>query len=162
MKATKFLKLLESKGFDFFTGVPCSYFTALCDRLAQREDSFHVAAVREDLAVGLASGAYLGGKQPVVYMQNSGLGYSLEAFASLPLIYHIPMLVLISNRGPQDRGMEEHMIMGKHTESILKDFEIPYTIFQDELTPEDIDNIKEHLATNKKPYVLLTQKGALT
>lgn len=161
MKADKFLKALKDRGFDFFTGVPCSYFTTLCDLLADSGFDEHIPAVREDQALGLACGAYLAGKLPVLYMQNSGLGYSLEAFASLPLIYHIPCLVLVSYRGPDDPGMEEHRVMGEHTEEILHAFKIEYSVFSGDPGEPDLDKIKTYLQTKKLPYVILFKKGAL-
>lgn len=161
MNAADLLSLLTEKGFDFFTGVPCSYFAPLCNLLARRDYAFHVPAVREDIALGLASGAYLAGKLPVVYMQNSGLGYSLEAFASLPLIYRMPCLVLVSYRGPEDQGMEEHLVMGQHTEAVLKEFKLNYSIFKGELAEPELGAIKEYLVRQELPYFLLTCKGAL-
>ncbi|MCK5058156.1 MAG: sulfopyruvate decarboxylase subunit alpha [Candidatus Aminicenantes bacterium] len=169
MKAADFLDLLEKKGFNFFTGVPCSYFTPLCNLLAVKETTFHIPAVREDIALGLACGAYLAGKLPVVYMQNSGIGYSLEAFASLPIIYRMPVLVLTSYRGPQDQDMEEHLVMGQHTEEILQSFKIKYSIFGKpcketavvEKAP-DIQAIRQYLLKEELPYFLLVGKGALT
>ena len=83
---------------NFFTGVPCSFLAAILDRL---EAEGCRAAVREDVAIGLAAGVYLAGRQPVVLMQNSGLGVSLNALASLNLIYRIPVLLVISLRGYQ-------------------------------------------------------------
>lgn len=169
MKAADFFSLLKENGFNFFTGVPCSYFAPLCELLNKETAAFHLPAVREDIAVGLAGGAYLAGKLPVLYMQNSGIGYSLEAFASLPLIYYIPMLALVSYRGPQDQGMEEHLIMGQHTEEILQDFKMKYSIIgeprenaQQTFKPADIKEIKRYLLKEELPYFLLVEKGALT
>ena len=51
--------------------------------------------MREDSALGLAAGAYLGGRQPVVFMQNSGLGVSMNALVSLHQIYDIPALLAV-------------------------------------------------------------------
>jgi len=161
MKAADFLTLLENHGFDFFTGVPCSYFTPLIDILAQKDPAYQLPAPREDIAVGLAVGAYLAGKKPVIYMQNSGLGYSLEAFASLHLIYDIPTLVLVSYRGPEDQGMEEHLIMGKHTEELLSTFDMQYSIFKGELAEKDVLTMEDYMNKNNLPYFLLVMKGAL-
>jgi len=161
MKAIDFLSLLEVNGFDFFTGVPCSYFAPLLEILNQRDTSVHVTAVREDIAVGLAVGARMAGKSPVVYMQNSGLGYSLEAFASLPLIYYIPLLVLVSYRGPDDQGWEEHLVMGQHTEDLLRSFGMRYSVFRGEISSPEINEIKEYLVREELPHVLLVTKGAL-
>ena len=164
MKAKDFLQLLEKNEFNFFTGVPCSYLEPLIAQLSQRshDHTFHVPAVREDIAVGLAAGAFLAGKWPVVYMQNSGLGYSLEAIASLFLIYRFPSLILVTYRGPQDPGMEEHEIMGPHTEALLKSFNIKYSILEDHIPESGIKEINAYLREAEQPYVLLVTRGALT
>ena len=50
----------------------------------------------KDQAVGLAIGHYLATRRPaLVYMQNSGLGNTVNPVASLadPLVYGIPMLL---------------------------------------------------------------------
>jgi sulfopyruvate decarboxylase alpha subunit len=164
MRALQFLELLEKNQFDFFTGVPCSYVKPLIAVLNERRNenhTFHIPAVREDIAVGLAAGAYLAGKSPVVYMQNSGLGYSLEAVASLHLIYRFPTLFLVTYRGPNDPGMEEHQIMGLHTEEILQTFKIKYSLLTEAGPASSIKEIKEYLLQEQLPYVLLVTKGAL-
>ena len=161
MKALDFVNLLGKKGFNFITGVPCSYFTPMIKLLAQDRSLSHFPAVREDIAVGMSAGAFLSGKLPVIYMQNSGLGYSLEAFASIHMIYHIPVLVLISFRGPQDQGMEEHQIMGKHTEDIFKSFSLDYSILDKDIDPKAFTAIKGTMLKKKLPYFLLINKESL-
>lgn len=161
MKTIDFLNVLEKEGFNFFTGVPCSYLSPLCKALTHKDQSFHISAVREDIALGLAAGAYLAGKLPVIYMQNSGLGYCLEAFASLHLIYHIPALVLVSYRGPEDQGWEEHLIMGKHTEDLLNTFHMKYSIFREKISTTEIEEVKQYLVDQSLPYFLLITKGSL-
>jgi sulfopyruvate decarboxylase subunit alpha len=161
MHSRDFLTLLMDGGFDFFTGVPCSYFAGLVRALGERNDLLHVPAVREDLAMGLAAGAYLTGRMPVVYMQNSGFGYSLEVFASLNIIYHVPVLVVMSYRGPEDPGMEEHRVMGEHTEEVLRSFGLAYSVFDGSRVQVELDRMKNHLAEQNLPFVLLTRKGAL-
>ena len=165
MKAEQFLKVLVESRFDFFTGVPCSYVKTLIPLLHQQNQqvkAFHVPAVREDIAVGIAAGAYLAGKRPVIYMQNSGLGYSLEAIASLHLIYGFPALFLVTYRGPEDPGMEEHQVMGQYTEELLKTYKIKYSLLKGSTTAAEIQPIKEYLTKAELPYALLVTKGALT
>ena len=162
MNAAEFLELLENKGFNFFTGVPCSYLGSLCRLLDQKDPHVHVPAVREGLALGIAAGAYLAGKQPVVYMQNSGLGYCLEAFVSLQAIYRIPALILVSYRGPADQGWEEHFFMGAHTEELLTVFQGAYSIFENRISEPEMQKIRDYLLNEKMPFFLLITKGALT
>jgi phosphonopyruvate decarboxylase len=161
MKAVRFAELLKQNKFNFITGVPCSYFISLIDTFYQNPYFSHFPAVREDIAVGMSAGAFLSGKLPVIYMQNSGLGYSLEAFASIHMIYHIPALVLVSFRGPQDQGMEEHQVMGKHTEDIFKSFSLDYSILDKDIDPKAFTAIKGTMFKKKLPYFLLIKKGSL-
>jgi sulfopyruvate decarboxylase alpha subunit len=162
MKASDFIDLLEKSGYNFFTGVPCSYFTEMINYFYEHRHIMHIPAVREDIAVGLAAGAYLANKCPVVYMQNSGLGYSLEAFASIHLIYKIPVLVLLSYRGPEDQNMEEHLIMGKHTEAIIQSFDIEYSLLEEKIFEPEMQSISEKIKFQKQPYFILVAKGALS
>src|SRR5207245_122100 len=71
--------------------------------------SGYVPAVREDSAVGIAAGAYLAGKKPVVLMQNSGLGVCLNAILSLNAIYAIPALLVVSWRGEGGKDAPERI-----------------------------------------------------
>jgi phosphonopyruvate decarboxylase len=52
---------LDREGFDFFTGVPCSLVESLIAALEGDRRAAWIPAVREDVAVGLAAGAWLGG-----------------------------------------------------------------------------------------------------
>ena len=162
MRATDFLKYLQREGFDFFSGVPCSYLKPLCELLEDMPFNKHVPAVREDLALGIAAGAALSRKNPVVYMQNSGLGYSMEALASLHIIYRLPVLLLVTYRGPDDTGWEEHQVFGRKTEPLLQTFEIKHSIFSGEFTAGQFDEIQECMRIDQQPYALLIPRGALT
>ena len=86
--AGPFVDCLQAAGFDFFVGVPCSLVGPVISELEQR--GLYLPETREDAALGVAAGAYLGGRLPVVVMQNSGLGVSLNALGSLHLLYRIP------------------------------------------------------------------------
>ncbi len=57
------------------------------------------SATREEEAIGIACGAYLGGSRALVMMQSSGFGNIPNALASLATPYQIPVLMIISERG---------------------------------------------------------------
>lgn len=77
-------------------------------------------ATREDEAVGIAVGAYLAGKSPQVYMQNSGLGNSIDIITSLLKPYGIKIEFLIENRNDP----EHHEFMGMITSQLTRLLEI--------------------------------------
>lgn len=58
-----------------------------------------VAPAREEEAVGIVTGAYMGGMRGIVLMQTSGLATLPNALASLVVPYRIPLLMMISERG---------------------------------------------------------------
>src|SRR5262245_9299782 len=97
--APEFVRALADAGFDFFAGVPCSLLKGLVSALEAGKRAHYVSATREDSAIGMAAGAWMAGRTPMVLMQNSGLGVSVNALASLSTMYEIPTLLVISWRG---------------------------------------------------------------
>ena len=121
MKTTgkEFLDTLEANGIDFFTGVPCSIFKGLISIFDEEPRYGYIPVVREDAGIGLAAGAYMGGKRPAIFMQNSGLGTCFTALTSLSLIYDHPCFMAISWRGYQGKDAPEHIVMGDVIERLL-------------------------------------------
>ena len=115
--APAFVDALLGHGFDFFTGVPCSLVKNVWAELEAR--GLQITDTREDAALGLAAGAYLGGRLPVVIMQNSGLGVSLNALASLHRLYRIPCLLIVTWRGHDGADAPEHNLLGPATPALL-------------------------------------------
>jgi sulfopyruvate decarboxylase alpha subunit len=124
LPADRFVDRLLGAGFDFFVGVPCSLVKTLLAELERRR--LYLGETREDAALGVAAGAYLAGRMPVVVMQNSGLGVSLNALGSLHLLYRIPCLLLVTWRGFDGKDAPEHLVMGDVLPRLLELFGIPF------------------------------------
>lgn len=122
--AERFVDRLLAEGFDFFVGVPCSLVKTVLAELGRR--GLYLGETREDAALGVAAGAYLAGRLPVVVMQNSGLGVSLNALGSLHLLYRIPCLLLVTWRGYEGRDAPEHLVLGRVLPGLLDLFGIPH------------------------------------
>ena len=90
-----FGKNLKKLGFDFYSGVPCSYQTSLINYAVNYCD--FVMSSNEGDAVAICSGAALSGKKPVVLMQNSGLGNAVSPLTSLNYTFKIPILGFVSH-----------------------------------------------------------------
>ena len=154
-----FVDRLIRENFKFFTGVPCSLLSGVISHLEEVEDAKYIPSVREDSAVGLCAGAYLSGALPVLLMQNSGLGYCLNAFTSLNLIYRIPVLVIMSWRGQGGKDAPEHIIMGDISQKLLETAGMDYSV----LKPENFDQVlataMQKINEEKLPYTLIVEKG---
>jgi sulfopyruvate decarboxylase alpha subunit len=160
LTSKSFIERLIQEDYKFFTGVPCSLLSGLIYELEdQKWEASYVPSVREDAAVGLCVGAYLAGTMPVLIMQNSGLGYCLNAFTSLNLIYKIPALVIMSWRGKAGKDAPEHIIMGDIDQELLKTAGMEYSILSAENCEEVLKKAKQKIYVEKLPYTLIVEKG---
>jgi phosphonopyruvate decarboxylase len=114
-------------GFDYFCGVPCSYFGPLLPELESREGVLYQVAAVEAEAVAMAAGAALAGRKALVMLQNSGLGNTVNPIASLLDPFAIPLVLLVSHRGidPVDEDAPQHDMMGRATYSLLDLLSVP-------------------------------------
>ena len=159
LTSQSFIKRLIQEDYKFFTGVPCSLLSGLIYELEDQQEVRYIPSVREDTAVGLCTGAYLAGAMPVLLMQNSGLGYSLNAFTSLNLIYNIPMLVIMSWRGKDGKDAPEHIIMGDIDKQLLKTAGMEYSLLNKDNCDEVLRKAKNKIYEEKLAYTLIIEKG---
>ena len=115
--------ILQEQGFSPFFGTPCGILAPLYACLQTQGQLLTV--LREDNAVGVAAGSAMTGKSPVVLMQNSGFGQSVNAVASLVIPYDIPILFIISMRGTDCDTTKENEVMGRVTKRLLAESGIP-------------------------------------
>ena len=154
-----FAALLQQQGFGFATGVPCSLIEDLISTLDRGAAVRYVPAVREDVAVGLAGGAWLAGTRPAVLMQNSGLGTSMNALASMSLMYGLPALLLVTWRGHQGKDAPEHILTGAITEQHLGLLGIPHRVLSAASAADDVAWAASEMTRLSQPVALLVPPG---
>ena len=155
MSGAELAALLDRHGFDFYTGVPCSLVEDLIAALECHRRAPWIPAVREDVALELAAGAWLGGRRPVVVMQNSGLGTSLNALASLSLMYGLPALLIVTWRGFGGKDAPEHLLMGEISPKLLDLLGIPYRVLHSESADELLAWARKEMDARETPVALL-------
>jgi len=159
--AAQFCSALKSHGFNFSSGVPCSILKDVIHHLSVDPEMTYIPATREDEALGIATGAYLAGKKPIVLMQNSGLGNSINVLASLAILYKIPILMLISWRGYKGEDAPEHFIMGTSTIKLLEDIGIPTQIVSEETPEKAISSLIKEIEKKQIPAAMILRRGVL-
>lgn len=131
-----FVDWLVAHGVDFYAGVPDSLLKPVCFYLADHAGDKHVVAANEGGAVALACGYHLAtGKVPLVYLQNSGQGNTINPLLSLADrdVYSIPLLLLIGWRGePGKKDEPQHVKQGKVTVNLLDAMDIPHRVMPEE------------------------------
>ena len=125
INADEFWITLIENEVGFFSGVPCSILKSILDKAGQHGEITYIDAIREDIALGLTSGASIAGKKSGILIQNSGLGNIINGLTSFNLIYKIPVLMFITWRGHNKNDSPEHRLMGEYTLGLLKELKIP-------------------------------------
>src|SRR3954466_10363992 len=120
ISTSEFLAKARKSGFDFYTGVPCSYLTSLINRLSDDSSLGYVGATSEGEAIGIAAGAWLAGRMPVVMCPNSGLGHTVNPLTPPNHAVRIPILLIVPWRGqPGHPDEPQHAVMGEVMHDLL-------------------------------------------
>ncbi len=165
-----YVKKIKELGIETVTGVPDSTLKVFCDYIGSEGKNifpYHITAANEGAAIGIAIGEYLAtGKPACVYMQNSGLGNTVNPLTSLTHtdVYGIPMLLMVGWRGePGTKDEPQHKYMGKITPDLLEVLDIRYTVIRKDTTEEELEqalNAAKEAFERNRQYALLIQKGA--
>ena len=86
---------LKRAGYNFAVTLPCGMLKGLIRKVEDCPDIIHVPLAREEEGVGIAAGAHLGGKKPVMIVQRR------NAFRSFSMDRLIVVGVLVNRHGFQ-------------------------------------------------------------
>ncbi|MGH8993000.1 MAG: thiamine pyrophosphate-binding protein [Acidimicrobiia bacterium] len=127
---------LRAAGVRLMAALPESWLTPIIT-LAQADPEVTLVEVaKEEEAVGVAMGAHLGGTRAAVLVQNHGLLASLNGVVSGAMLYRIPLLLVVSDRGHLGETDPWQTEGGKATRRVLDALGIVW----DELDrPEEVE-----------------------
>jgi sulfopyruvate decarboxylase subunit alpha len=97
--AKALFETLLGLGMTHLVGVPDNGAAALFELAAARGDVDLLTVTREGEAFAVASGLWLGGKHPVVTVQNTGLLESGDSLRGTAYRMGVPLLILVGVRG---------------------------------------------------------------
>jgi sulfopyruvate decarboxylase alpha subunit len=130
------LQSLKRNDISLVPYVPDRVLTTLIKNL--HADPFFTTfpTAREEEAVGIVSGAWMGGRRGAVLMQTSGFATLANVLASLAVPYQIPLIIFVSERGTLGefnygqslvcrtmRPVLDSLAMEHHTATRLDEFE---------------------------------------
>ncbi|HEX9461283.1 MAG TPA: thiamine pyrophosphate-binding protein, partial [Alphaproteobacteria bacterium] len=162
--AADFLAEAARHGFDFYTGVPCSFLTPLINGVLSSKALDYVGAASEGEAVAIAAGAWLAGRKTVVMCQNSGLGNAVNPLTSLNTPFRIPTLLITTWRGQPGIGDEpQHKLMGQITQKLLSVIEVEHEPFPTtaEALPAALRRAVARMAQSELPFAFVMEQGSV-
>jgi phosphonopyruvate decarboxylase len=156
-----FLKALLEREISFFAGVPDSLMKGFLSCL-QENVEHHFITANEGAAVAMATGYHLATtKIPLVYLQNSGLGNTVNPLTSLANkeVYSIPMLLMIGWRGqPGKKDEPQHRKMGESLLKLLQALEVPFVVFSENVVwKKQLDEAIELAKKTSHPVALVVE-----
>ena len=164
IQADDFIVPAQERGYNFYTGVPCSFLTPFINRAITSDRTNYVGAASEGEAVAIAAGAWLAGRKTVVMCQNSGLGNCVNPLTSLNYPFRIPTLLITTWRGqPGVKDEPQHELMSQITQSLLETMRIrnlPFPRMPDEITAI-LDAMEAEISISNLPFGLVMEKGTV-
>lgn len=152
MREGSLLDRLSALGVDTVASLPCDRTQEFCARIPDRFRAVNLT--REEDGVGICAGLAMAGGRPVLHMQSSGLGNSLNAIMSLTVTFGLPLPVLASWRGVYREAIPAQVPFNRAVPEVLAALGIPYTIIRgpgdealiDEVVRDAYDSMRPHVA----------------
>ncbi|MEO7241893.1 MAG: hypothetical protein ABIW85_03200 [Variovorax sp.] len=121
----------------------------------------HVPVNREESAIGLCAGAFMGGQGSVAVMGASGLMTCIYAITKINYSYEIPLLLLTTLRGAFGDHHKHHISNGLYLQPMLQALAMPYTIIDKAEDLVEIGRAYRHSRTFARPTVVALTRDLL-
>lgn len=119
--------------------LPDSETNFMYDQMVLDQSIKIVSICREGESLAIAAGLWVGGKKPVVMIQNTGMFESGDSIRGLGLDIEIPLVLMIGYRGWTRHGITRDSA-ARYTEPILNAWGINYYLVE---TDEDASRISD-------------------
>ena len=163
INAAKIKDCLLQHGVTHAVGLPDNLCRSLFQKLEEEPSIELIHVSREGEAFAIAAGLHIGGKKPVVIIQNTGLLESGDALRGTSWRMSIPQVILLGYRGYASLSSDSSRkdSVAEFTEPTLKAWNLPYKIME---TDDDLDTISwafERAETSALPAVAIIGKDTV-
>ncbi|MBI4273471.1 MAG: decarboxylase [Rhizobiales bacterium] len=156
--SSDFLNALKANDVRLVSYVPDNVLTPLISAAVADNYFASVGAAREDEALGMVAGAWMGGLRGCVMMQTSGFGVIPNALASLIVPYQIPAILIISERGTLGEFNAGQVLVNRTMRPVLDSLAVTHHTITDpgSLTFVVDRSIKQAVATQCPVALILS------
>lgn len=150
---------LADAGVDLVAYLPDSKMGELIDAVDADERFETVLVGREESAVGVLVGAWVGGKRGALLCQSSGLANTFNAIGSLAVPARIPFLGVVTRRGNLGEFNIAQVPAGYNMDKLLDDVGVRNATVTDvEDLRETVTLAGESAFSTQSPYVVLVEQ----
>ena len=134
--------------------LPDSETNYLYERMVADDTIELVPVCREGESMAVAAGIWVGGKRPVVLIQNTGMFESGDSIRGLGLDINFPLVMMIGYRGWTRHGHTPDSA-GRFTEKILDAWNIEYFLVETDADVGRISSAFELAEKTSRPVACL-------
>ena len=155
--AQKIVNELKKQKITHAVGVPDNGSARIYELLRSEPGIEVITVTREGEAFAIASGLYVGGKKPVIIIQNTGFLESGDAIRGTVVNMRVPVVVFIGYRGYHNRGREGQWVDSVATflEPTLKAWNLSYEMLETDSDVPSIARVFEEATETSLPTAVL-------
>ena len=140
--------------------LPCSDTAAIFETIAEKTTIRSIPVCREGETMAIAAGLWVGGKVPVVFVQNTGFFESGDSVRGICLSANIPLVMMIGYRGYTRHGKTTDSA-AKFIEPMLHTWQINYYLLESDSDADRISMAFDEAARTSKPVAVLIGRECL-
>ena len=110
---------IKQVGVTLVSALPETWLVHLIRMADEDPDMTLVRLAKEEEGVGISAGAHFGGVKSAMLLQNHGFLQSINGIVGISLLYKIPLLMLVTDRGTLGEKDPWQTEGGKYTRPVL-------------------------------------------
>jgi sulfopyruvate decarboxylase alpha subunit len=159
--AKRIVDELASCGVKLVASLPDNWVMDVIDTIEHDDRFIHVPVNREESAIGLCSGAYMGAMGSAALMDASGFMTVVYALTKINYTYEIPLFLLATLRGAVGDHHKHHVSNGLYLLPVLDAISMRYQIVNKAEEIPLISRCYRHTRTYARPMVVLFTRDLL-
>lgn len=157
---TEVIDSLRESGVETVAYLPDSIIAELIRGIEDSEDLTSIRVAREEEAVGVLGGAWLGGDRGALVCQSSGLANCFNALGSHSIPMGLPFVGLVTRRGDLGEHNLAQVPGGYGMPRLLDDLGVRNrSLDAGDPVGETVERAVETAASTGQPYVLLLERN---
>jgi sulfopyruvate decarboxylase subunit alpha len=152
---------LASCDVRLIASLPDNWLTDVINTVKRDDRFIHIPVNREESAIALCSGAYMGALGSAALMGASGLMTVIYAITKINYTYEIPIFLMATLRGAAGDHHKHHVANGLYLLRVLDAINIPYTIIDKLDEVSLISRFYRQTRTVSRPMAVLFTRDLL-
>jgi sulfopyruvate decarboxylase alpha subunit len=152
---------LGEAGVKLVASLPDNWISELIREIDGDARFRHVPVNREESAIGLCAGAYMGGMGSAALMGASGFMTTIYAMTKINYSYEIPLLMLITLRGALGDHHKHHVSNGLYLKPVMDAISVPYLVIDKPADIPEIGRAYHHSRTYSRPTIVALTRDLL-